>query len=583
MQKDAEKFSYLSNGLGQEKMGGQKLPEISRRSFLKQSAVLGAGAWTTIYGISPAFAGQDVKDDTSKIPHYKFAGTLREQLQQLENNPLMKSFAKSREKLASLPYRPIYHFASPQGALHDPNGLCFWNGRWHLFYQMIPIDDPHIYWGHTFSEDLIHWHDLPYAIYPGPEANCYSGATLVEDNRVIAMYHGNKLGNMVAISEDPLLLNWEKLTGKAVIPFYNPDGSKATFPIFDPCIWKKDGIYYSLSGGMQKCDNIDGRIRADYLSRSKDLKTWQYLHPFVEGDRFTRVGDDGACPYFWPIGDRHILLFYSHRSGGQYLLGDYDKKRNKFVATSHGEFNFRGSLPSGVHAPSATPSPDGKGDVIVIFNMNAGKGPDMDIEGSNELMSLPRRLTLVERDKVKIEPAGEIESLRYGHQHIERMELPANQEVVLESIKGNAMEIIVEIDHRRAPMIEMNVLRSPNKEEFTRIAYYWKRGYRNPDKNKGKITECVITLDSSYSSTLPDVRQRAPETVGFLTEDDEPLKLRVFIDKSVVEIFINDGKQCLAVRAYPGRKDSTGISLRSQGRSALVKSLDIWQMKNIYS
>ena len=76
------------------------------------------------------------------------------------------------------------------------------------------------------------------------------------------------------------------------------------------------------------------------MLRSPDLANWTYLHPFVEDDLFTLVGDDGACPYFWPIGDRHILLFYSHMSGGQYLLGDYDKERDKFVVTAHDKCNF---------------------------------------------------------------------------------------------------------------------------------------------------------------------------------------------------------------------------------------------------
>jgi beta-fructofuranosidase len=64
-------------------------------------------------------------------------------------------------------------------------------------------------------------------------------------------------------------------------------------------------------------------------------------------------------------------------------------------------------------------------------------------------------------------------------------------------------------------------------------------------------------------------------------EPDEPLKLRVFIDKSVVEVFVSD-KQCVAVRVYPGRKDSVGVSLRSQGRDAMLKSLDAWQMTDIF-
>jgi len=64
-------------------------------------------------------------------------------------------------------------------------------------------------------------------------------------------------------------------------------------------------------------------------------------------------------------------------------------------------------------------------------------------------------------------------------------------------------------------------------------------------------------------------------------DKDELLSLRVFIDKTIVEVFVN-GKQCVALRVYPGRVDSVGVSLRAQGRDALLKSLDAWQMKSIY-
>ena len=62
---------------------------------------------------------------------------------------------------------------------------------------------------------------------------------------------------------------------------------------------------------------------------------------------------------------------------------------------------------------------------------------------------------------------------------------------------------------------------------------------------------------------------------------NEPLELRVFLDRSVVEVFVN-GRQCVAVRVYPGREDSLGVSLRSQGTDATLNSLDAWQMKSIY-
>ena len=72
-----------------------------------------------------------------------------------------------------------------------------------------------------------------------------------------------------------------------------------------------------------------------------------------------------------------------------------------------------------------------------------------------------------------------------------------------------------------------------------------------------------------------------PETAPLLLEKNEPLKLRVFIDRSVVEVFVND-RQCVAMRVYHSRPDSVGVSMRSQGKGAVLKSLDSRQMKNIY-
>jgi len=534
--------------------------------LLSMTMTTATALWTGLAMEQGALAQEKQPDYTSRVPAFTFADTLAEQEAQLKTNPLLLRFAESRKKMADDPYRPIYHYVNPEGRLNDPNGLCFWQGRWHMFYQAYPPEDPRQHWGHAVSDDLVHWRDLPLAIYPNPERCCFSGSALVEEDRVIAMYHGTAVGNMVAVSSDPLLLNWKKVTGQAVIPMKNPDGSTPPYRVFDPCVWKKDGAYYSLSGGTLPEGPGGKPVRANFLLRSKNLADWEYLHPFAENDRYSLVGDDGACPYFWPIGDKHILLHFSHMSGGKYLLGDYDTARDKFVVTGGGDFNFGPAAPAGTHAPSATP--DGKGGVIVIFNMNPAKAT----EGWNQIMTLPRRLTLIDQDQLAIVPAGDIESLRGQHQHVDAVTLPANEEVVLESVRGNAMEIVAEIDPKGSPMVEMNVLRSPNREEFTRIAFFKLRGYRG---------KSLITIDSSYSSLLPDVRSRAPETAPVVIDRDEPLELRVFVDRSVVEVFVN-GKQCVAVRVYPGREDSVGVSLRSQGQDAVLKSLDAWQMKDIY-
>jgi len=545
----------LTGCLASYRLGGQNAPaEGNRREYAETDG--------------------ESKYTSRVLRRERYAETLEEQEAQLRNDPQVLRFAASREQMAGDRYRPVYHYVNPEGELNDPNGLCFWQGRWHLFYQAFPPEDPRQHWGHAVSEDLIHWRDLPLAIYPNPEEHCFSGTTFVDDDRVIAMYYGTRVGAMVAVSEDPLLLNWEKVTGKAVIPHAKPGELPLPYDIYDPCIWKADGTYYALTAGTLTRGPGGKRVRAEFLHRSKDLATWEYLHPFLEDDQYGLIGDDGACPYFWPIGDRHILLHFSHMSGGKYMLGNYAKDRDKFVVTGAGDFNFGPAAPCGVHAPSATP--DENGGVIAIFNMNPGKPT----KGWDQIMTLPRRLTLQGRDDLRVEPAGDIASLRRAHEHIEDMTLSANQEIVLEQVSGKAMEIAAEIETQGSPVVEMNVLRSPLGEEYTRITFYENGGYRDRG-HSGSPQQSLISIDSSRSSLAPDVVCRAPETAPVYLDSGEPLRLRVFIDRSVVEVFVN-GKQCIAVRVYPEREDSVSVSLRAQSRDAKLKSLDAWQMDSIY-
>ena len=94
---------------------------------------------------------------------------------------------------------------------------------------------------------------------------------------------------------------------------------------------------------------------------------------------------------------------------------------------------------------------------------------------------------------------------------------------------------------------------------------------RNPDV-PDRVRDSLLTIDSSYSSVASDVLSRAPETGAVSIAQDETLKLRVFVDKSVVEVFAN-GKQCVAMRVYPDKEESVGVSLRSQGQACELKSL----------
>ena len=229
----------------------------------------------------------------------------------------------------------------------------------------------------------------------------------------------------------------------------------------------------------------------------------------------------------------------------KYNFGDYDAERAKFYPNAHGKFNFGAAQPSGLHAPSATP--DGKGGVICIWNMN----PGLPKKGWGQLMSLPRRLTLIGDNELGIDPTGDIASLRGTHKSLGRQPIPANCETVLDGIEGNAIELKLEIDAGGAPMVELNVLRSPDRQEHTRIVFYRERGFKLPVRRPDS-RDSLISIDSSRSSILPDALCRAPETAPVVLGPEETLKLHVFIDRSVIEVFVN-GRQCVAMRVYPGR------------------------------
>jgi beta-fructofuranosidase len=538
----------------------------------------------------------------SKTPRYRFSDVLEEQEAQLAVNPLMLRFAESRRQLAADRYRPTYHFVSPEASMNDPNGLSFWQGRWHLFYQAYPADEPrqpenaarprptwaYAHWGHAVSEDLVHWRDLPYAIYPGVAQQTYSGSILVEQDRAVALFPGMGIGRpmadhpgarsslLLATASDPLLLNWSKQTPLDVWPAWDAD------------IWKQGDTYFGLTGVSTKYytdsntpSSLSGFWRgrfghgvwpAGMLWTSRDLKTWQqHEAPFIEPTPLTDRYDELSCPNFQKIGDKHILLYFSHKNGGQYLLGDYDDEARRFRPYQHGRFNHGQVMPGGVHAPSA--ADDGNGGVATIFNINDGRFDT----NWDQIMSLPQRLTLSENKQLRIAPVEALATLRGPRLRVGRTILPAGEEVVLPTVKGNAMELNVDIDPKQARSVQLNVLRSGKAEEQTSITFY---------NNDPKLTYWFydtldeIMLDGTRSSSRPDVWMRPPERAQ-LRRGDEPLKLRVFIDRSVVEVFVN-GQQYLAMRVYPGREDSLGVSLRAQSHDAELTQLDAWQMKPIW-
>ena len=204
------------------------------------------------------------------------------------------------------------------------------------------------------------------------------------------------------------------------------DGVEELYEIFDPSIWKQGDYYYILTAGQTATGPAARSCEKNNLHRSKDLANWEYMHPFLEDDYYGFVGDDGACPYLWPIGTKqqhkHMMLHFSHTTGGKYMIGDYDTERQKFKVTDGGDFNFGPVAPGGTHAPSACPDPNNSEAIVGLFNMNPGMIYKNRNVHWNQIMSLPRRWTLCEEGRLKVEPAGAIESLRQEHQHVEAMD-----------------------------------------------------------------------------------------------------------------------------------------------------------------
>ena len=490
------------------------------------------------------------------------------QLAALNADEWVSRFRESRRRLAADPHRPLYHFASPENYMNDPNGLCQWRGRYHLFYQFKPAGVDRVHWGHAVSADLVRWRDLPVALYPDIERDCFSGQAFVEPERVIAIYHGTESGNSIATASDPLLLNWAKHPNNPVIPGTNRALSRsggAEYRVFDPCIWKEDdGFYYSLSGTYKDGERGADAVGVAHLFQSKDLSEWRYMGALMEDSFFAEPGEDAAVPNFLPIGrGRHMLLLFSHKRGGRYYIGDYDAETHRFAPKSHGRMNYGPWVTGSLHAPSATV--DDSGRFIGIFNMHTGKRTD----DTDEIMTLPRHYWLGEDDELRMSPVAEVDTLRGARKTVAPMAIPANTDTPLAGVGGKSIELRATIEPGDAREVGFHVLRSPDGAERTRVSLYL-----NDHRRFGVSS---LQIDVSESSVGADALARSAEIGPLKLARGEALELRIFIDRSVIEAFAND-RQCLTVRAYPSLAASEGVSVFARGGDARLTSLDRWEM-----
>jgi beta-fructofuranosidase len=513
---------------------------------------------------------------------------------------IIRTTKEFRDRLLSDPNRPGYHFTFPEddGRPGDPNGSFYHNGRYHLMY-LYNRAGMGFSWGHVSSSDLLHWRHHPDAIMPGNgDDGCFSGGAFVDDDGTTVLSYWMLWGSRgigLASSSDPDFANWKKFPSNPVIQstdwgittMKDADGKPFHVGSADPSnIWKKDGTYYMLTGnllvlrkfgsrgeGLPANDHNAPPLPADsfkyqgdrlYLFSSKDLKQWTYKHEFYQGDRkWTSKTEDNMCPSFLPLpsspdggkaSGKHLLLFISHNLGAQYYVGTY--RNDRFYPDNHGRMTWKDNA---YFAPEAMV--DGKGRQI-MWSWIFDDRPDSVIQhyGWTGMYGLPRTLWLGEDGTLRMRPVKELEMLRYNRKVVCGIQVRSNSEVKLDPLKSDMMELNVRFQPGTAQQLGVKVGVSDDGKEET-IVYY-------------DAAEKKLKVDTRNSGL--GYGRKVVEEAPFELKKGEPLELRIFIDKSVIEVFAND-RQAIARMVYPtlGGRD---IRLFSKGGNASVQTFTAWEM-----
>lgn len=500
------------------------------------------------------------------------------QIQQTE-----KWIACARELSAAFcddPHRPAYHFVPPSAWMNDINGCLFWKGRYHIFYQHNPDGGywKWMQWGHASSVDLVHWVHHPIALTPtldGPDRDgCFSGGALVSKEGIPTfIYYGVPDGVCTATSQDDLLIHWTKHPANPVIAQPKPGEREfGKYTIHDPCVLLSGETYYAVVNRH----NPDGKGDGAFLFRSQDLVCWDYVGLLYESRReWTEAEEDCAVPDLFRLGDRHMLLFCSHLQATQYYLGHFDGE--KLDIETHARMAWPGGQLGGARTLL-----DGQGRRIFLDWIREIRGVERErASGWSGVMTLPRVLSLATDGTLLIEPVPEAKALRMNHRTRADAQLTADADLALEEMSGDCLELSIEVEMGQAQEVGVKVRCSPDGAEQTVVSYDAAAG-------KLKVDVSRSTLDSTIRYPYyrnPGALERLGEAERYVhlqegpfeLVPDEILRLRIFLDRSVLEVFAN-GRQCITQRIYPTRRDSVGVFLFARGGPARVQSVEAWDM-----
>ena len=465
-----------------------------------------------------------------------------------EDNASALTARNLRDRISRDPSRPGYHFVVPEGVASpfDPNGAIYWKGRYHLFYifQDKRSRRKSDHWGHLSSTDLFHWHHHPTGLLEG----MYSGNCFINKDGVPTIcYHQFGQGNAMAVALDDDLDEWKKLDSNPITPkTQQGDEHHGKYRSWDPFGWLEGDTYYAIFGGERP-----GIVKSPTLGGE-----WQYVGDLFEhGVDGVSLDEDVSCPDLFKLDDRDVLLCISHRLGCRYYLGEW--KNEQFHPESHAQMSW---VDHSFFAPESLEDDKGRR-IMWAWLLDA---PEFGVRwehGWSGTMSLPRILSLGDDGQLRMDVPEEIEALRYGAFRKEDFAVQSGADLAIDGIGGNSFELYIEMESSEASEYGVKVCVSPDGQEGTAVFY--------------DAAESKLKVDTHKSG--PADTPKGVEAGPFALKEGERLKLRVFVDKSVVEVFANS-RQAVMRRIYPSQPDSVGVCLFSTGGTTQVHTLQSWNI-----
>lgn len=431
-------------------------------------------------------------------------------------------------------YRPTYHFTPEYGWMNDPNGLVYYAGEYHLFYQYNPYGCVwgNMHWGHAVSKDLIHWHPRSIALHPDSIGTIFSGSAIVDrenlagfgKNALIAIYtsDGNGQTQNIAHSLDNGY-NFQKYDLNPVLK----DSNKSDFR--DPKVcWYEKSKQWIMTLATGQTISFYG---------SQDLKKWNKLSDFGEG-----IGAHGGvweCPDLFPLtykGKTKWILIVSISPGGpnggsatQYFIGNFDG--TTFMADNlpyplwldYGRDNYAGVTWNNI------PKSDGR--TLFIGWMNnwdyANFIPQINFRGS---MTIVRELKLMHNGTHLIlssNPVKEVTNLRKKIK--EFAEIKMNNIYDLKNViqsKSGAYEIDMTIKPEMSTVFNFSISNMVGEK----VCFLF------------NLEKASFSIDRSKSGIVDFNQHFASHAFESPLRKKTEYKLQIFVDKSSVECFINEGE-----------------------------------------